>query len=53
MASPAATPPRAKNSRNGSITASRMLRGASASSLTSRITSEVTMPTAMKAPVTQ
>ena len=46
-------PSRAKNSRNGSITASRSVCGASSESLTSRITREVTTPTPMKPPVIQ
>ena len=54
MASPALMPPsRLKNSTNGSITAARKLCGASASSLTSFMVKVVTMPTSMKAPVTQ
>ena len=53
MVSPATIPSRLKNSTKGSTTASRRLCGANASSLTSLIVKVVTMPTSMKAPVTQ
>ena len=53
MASPAITPSRLKNSTNGSITAERRVCGANASSLTSLMVRVVTIPTSMKAPVTQ
>lgn len=46
-------PSRLKNSTKGSITASRKVCGANASSLTSLIVKVVTMPMSMKAPVTQ
>ena len=46
-ASAVETPRRLKNSRNGSTTASRKVRGANASSLTSGISSVVAMPTTM------
>ena len=53
MASPAMMPSRLKNSTKGLITASRKVCGANASSLTSLMVKVVTMPTSMKAPVTQ